>query len=294
MLYLVAGEAGVGKTGFALFLAYNAARRFGVSVVFHSIAEDRSRIALRLLSMDSVVDAQKMRNGFVDDDEWELISESIGRLMEMPIFIDDTPSLTASGLATNVREAEPQPIGLIVIDYLQLLGSSCRDRAERADELVDIGRELKMLARTLDVPVVVTVQTPPIRVWLQGDYHDLLFMLSKACGAVNDADAVLFMYRDDLQNPATDRRNVVDIIAAKHRHGPTGIACTGLMTACAIWSSSCAAKTRHDCRVVCARRLAGNRITSRLRVFRLFRIDVLTRRVLEIAFRGHCDPGRST
>lgn len=223
MLYLVAGEAGVGKTGFALFLAYNAARKFGASVDFVSMAEDSGRIAVRLLSMDSGVDLHKMRSGYVDDDEWERISESIGRLMEMPIFIDDTPSLTASGLATKVREAGPQPVDLIVIDYLQLLGSSCRDRAERADELVDIGRELKILARTLDVPVVVTVQTPPIRVWPQGDYHDLLLKLSKACGAVNDADAVLFLHRDDLQNPDTDRRNVVDIVAAKHRHGPTGM-----------------------------------------------------------------------
>ena len=168
------------------------------------------------------VDAWNIRTGKLSDEDFEKISHAMGEMAEAPIYIDDTPGLSVLELRTKARRAAHEhPLGLIIIDYLQLMSGSGRSSDNRVQEVSEISRGLKLVARELNVPVIalsqlsrsVETRTPPI---------PQLSDLRESGSIEQDADIVAFIYREAYYNPETERQNVTDLILAKHRNGPTG------------------------------------------------------------------------
>jgi replicative DNA helicase len=184
----------------------------------------KEQLVDRMLARESGVDAWALRTGNLNDTDFEKIGHAMGTLSEAQIYIDDTPGITVSELRTKARrEAHQRPIGLIVVDYLQLMsgGSRFGGESNRVQEISEISRGLKGVARELNVPVLALSQlsrsvesrTPP---------HPQLSDLRESGSIEQDADVVAFLYREDYYNPETDRKNIMDIMIRKHRNGPTG------------------------------------------------------------------------
>jgi replicative DNA helicase len=175
-----------------------------------------------MLADASGVDAWNIRTGNLSDDDFSKLSDAMGEMAEAPIYIDDTPGVTVLEMRTKARRAaHEQPLGLIIIDYLQLMQGSGRDNGNRVQEVSEISRGLKLLARELNVPVIALSQlsrsveqrTPQI---------PQLSDLRESGSIEQDADIVMFIYREAYYNPDTDRENITDLIISKHRNGPTG------------------------------------------------------------------------
>ncbi len=224
-LIVLAARPSIGKTALALSLAHNAALRYRHGIAIFSLEMSKEQLAARLLSMDAHVDQQRLRTGYLDDDEWERISESVGRLADTQIYIDDTPGITLAEMRSKSRRLMlDRGFDLLIVDYLQLMqgsGGAARGPENRVQEISEISRGLKMLARELNVPVLALSQLSRA-VESRTDKHPQLSDLRESGAIEQDSDIVMFIYRDEVYNPDTDRKNIADIIVAKHRNGPIG------------------------------------------------------------------------
>lgn len=219
-LIIIAGRPGVGKTGFALSLVRNAATRSRATSAIFSLEMSSEQLVQRLLCMEAAVDSQRIRTGFIDEFEWRRISEAFGVLSDAPIFIDDSAGISTTELRMKARRLKAEhDLKLIVVDYLQLMQG--RGLENRVQEVSEISRSLKALARELDVPVIALSQLSRA-VESRQDHRPVLSDLRESGSIEQDADIVMFIHREELYNPNTDKKNIADIILAKHRNGPVG------------------------------------------------------------------------
>jgi len=220
-LVIVAARPSVGKTAFAMCMAANAAIKHNVPVGIFSLEMSAEQLVLRLLAMETGIDSHRLRMGFLDDDEWDKLIRAIGRLSEVPIFIDDTSAASSQELRSKARRLHAQKgVQMIVIDYLQLMQSGRTDN--RVQEISEISRGLKGLARELNIPVVALSQLSRA-VEQRQDHRPQLSDLRESGSIEQDADVVMFIYREEIYNPETDKKNIAEIHVAKHRNGPVGI-----------------------------------------------------------------------
>lgn len=223
-LLILAARPAMGKSTFALNLAYNIAAREKQAVLVFSLEMSKEQLVDRMLAEAAGVDAWNIRTGNLSDEDFEKLSGAMGEMAEAPIFIDDTPGLTVLELRTKARrEAHNQPLGLIVVDYLQLMSGSGRGGNEfnRVQEVSEISRGLKLIARELNVPVLALSQLSR-SVESRNPQIPQLADLRESGSIEQDADLVMFLYREDYYTPETDRQHITDLIIAKHRNGPTG------------------------------------------------------------------------
>ena len=218
-LIIVAARPGVGKTSLCLSIARNAAR-LGKHVAIFSLEMSAEQVVQRLVSAETGIDAQRLRLGQLREEEWPLLVQATGVLSELPIFIDDTPAISALQLRTKARRIHAEyGLDLIVVDYLQLMTSDVRVE-NRVQEVSYISRMLKSLARELDVPVLAVSQLSRA-VEQRTDKRPVLADLRESGSLEQDADVVMFIYREEMYKPETEKQHIADIIVAKHRHGPT-------------------------------------------------------------------------
>ena len=220
-LIILAARPSMGKTTFALNLASHAAVEVKVPVVIFSLEMSKEQLALKLLCSEAGVDNQRIRTGTLRDDDWPKLSHALGRLSDAMLFIDDTPGISALEIRAKARRIKSEyGLGLIIIDYLQLMQS--RSKSEnRQQEVSEISRSLKALARELDVPVIALSQLSRA-VEQRADKKPTLADLRESGSLEQDADIVCFLYREDYYNPETDRKNITELIIAKQRNGPVG------------------------------------------------------------------------
>ncbi len=222
-LIILAARPAVGKSALALSLAYNTALRHKSRVAFFALEMSKEQLVQRLLSMDSGIDQQRLRTGMIEEEEWERISHSMGKLSQVEIYIDDTAGISTMEMRSKARRlAAEQGIDLVIVDYLQLMQGHAGGRNEnRVQEISDISRNLKALARELNVPVLALSQLSRAVESRQSRVPQLSDL--RESGSIEqDADIVVFIYRDEVYNPDSDRKNIADIIVAKHRNGPIG------------------------------------------------------------------------
>jgi len=225
-LFILAARPSMGKTAFALNLAHNVAVKSEQPVLIFSLEMSKEQLVDRMLSMESGVDAWALRTGNLTDADFEKIGHAMGALSEAQIFIDDTPGITVSDLRTKARrEAHQRPLGLIIVDYLQLMSGGARFGGDgnRVQEISEISRGLKGIARELNVPLIALSQLSR-SVESRSPQIPQLADLRESGSIEQDADVVAFIYREEYYNPDTDRKNITDIFIKKHRNGPTGAA----------------------------------------------------------------------
>lgn len=221
-LILVAARPAMGKTSFALNIAQYASIHGRVPVALFSLEMSKEQLVNRILCSEAMVDSQKIRTGKLDEEDWTKIAGALGPVSEAPIYIDDTPGLSVMEIRAKCRRLKLEKnIGLIVIDYLQLMQG--RGRSEnRQQEISEISRALKILAKEINVPVVTLSQlsrAPETR----SDHRPILSDLRESGAIEQDADLVMFLYREDYYNPEAEKKNIAEVILAKHRNGSTGI-----------------------------------------------------------------------
>lgn len=221
-LILIAARPAMGKTAFELNIADYVALHSHVSTVIFSLEMSKEQLVNRMLSMNSKVDAQNIRTGTLRDDEWADIMESARNIGESGLVIDDTPGITVSEIRSKCRKLKLEKnLGLIIIDYLQLMSGSGRSES-RQQEISEISRSLKALARELDCPVIALSQLSRA-VEQRPDKRPMLSDLRESGAIEQDADVVMFIYRDEYYNPGTtEEPGVAEIIIGKQRSGPTG------------------------------------------------------------------------
>lgn len=220
-LILVAARPSMGKSSFAINIAQYAAVHNKVPVAIFSLEMSKDQLVQRMLSSETNVELQRIRTGDLNEDDWMRLVQAAEPLSQAPIFIDDTPGISAMEIRSKARRLKLEHgLGLIVIDYLQLM--SGRGKAEsRQQEVSEISRSLKALARELDVPVIALSQlsrAPEAR----QDHRPMLSDLRDSGAIEQDADLVVFLYRDEYYNPETEKKNIAEAIIAKQRNGPTG------------------------------------------------------------------------
>ncbi len=220
-LILIAARPGMGKTAMALNIAQYAAVQKHVPVALFNLEMSKDQLVNRMLCSEVMVDSHKMRTGKLDDDDWNKIAQALAPLSEAPIYIDDTPGISVMDIRAKCRRLKlERNLGLVVIDYLQLMQG--RGKAEsRQQEVAEISRSLKILAKELNVPVITMSQLsrgPESRT----DHRPMLSDLRESGAIEQDADIVMFLYRDDYYNPDTEKKNIAEVIIAKHRNGSTG------------------------------------------------------------------------
>lgn len=223
-LFILAARPSMGKTAFALNLAHNVATMAKEPVLVFSLEMSKEQLVDRLLSMESGVDAWALRTGNLTDTDFERIGNAMGTLSEAPIFIDDTPGITVSDLRTKARrEAHKNKLGLIIVDYLQLMsgGSKFGGSDNRTQEISEISRGLKGIARELDVPLIALSQLSR-DVERRNPQIPQLSDLRESGSIEQDADVVAFVYREDYYNPESSKKGITEILIKKHRNGPTG------------------------------------------------------------------------
>ncbi|CAN5275629.1 replicative DNA helicase [soil metagenome] len=217
-LVIVAARPSMGKTAFALGVAYGAAVQHGRTVGIFSLEMSAEQLVQRLLSTESGIDSHKIRLGNIDDREWEEISRAFGRLSEAKIFIDDSASAGIMDIRSKARRLQAeQGLDLVIVDYLQLM--SGRRSENRVQEISEISRGLKGLARELNVPVVALSQLSRA-VESRSDHRPLLSDLRDSGAIEQDADIVMFIYREEKYDEHSDRKGIAELIVAKHRNGP--------------------------------------------------------------------------
>lgn len=221
-LIVLAARPAMGKTTLVTNLAYNVATIAKQPVLFFSLEMSKEQLVDRMLADASGVDAWNIRTGNLSDDDFSKLSEAMGEMAEAPIYIDDTPGMTVLEIRTKARRAmHENPLGLIIVDYLQLMQASGRSDGNRVQEVSEISRGLKLIARELNVPVIALSQLSR-SVESRSPQVPQLADLRESGSIEQDADIVMFIYREAYYNPETDRENVTDLIIAKHRNGPTG------------------------------------------------------------------------
>jgi replicative DNA helicase len=223
-LIVAAARPGMGKTSFALGAAANVAMVSRRPVVFFSMEMGSVELTKRMLASEARVEARKLQTGALKDADWSRLNAAIGHLGEAPLFIDDNPHCTVMEMRAKARRIKARygDLALVVVDYLQLM-SSPRRSENRQVEVSELSRGLKILARELDCPVMALSQLNRQLEYRQ-DKRPMLADLRESGSIEQDADVVLFIYRDEAYNPESDQRGVVELIVAKHRNGPTGVA----------------------------------------------------------------------
>ena len=222
-LVLVAARPAMGKSAFALNIATNAAVRAKVPVAIFSLEMSKEQMVNRILCSEAMVDSNKVRTGKLDEQDWGKLASALGPLSESEIYIDDTPGISVMEIRAKCRKLKLEKgLGLVVIDYLQLVQASNNRRGgSREQEIAEISRSLKILAKEIDVPVIALSQlsrAPEQR----PDHRPMLSDLRESGSIEQDADIVMFLYRDDYYNEDSEKKNVAEVIMAKHRAGSTG------------------------------------------------------------------------
>ena len=221
-LILVAARPSMGKTAFVLNIAQHVAFKLNQTVAIFSLEMSKEQLVNRLFSLESRVDSQHLRTGNLSDAEWEKLIESAGVIGQSNLIIDDTPGISISELRSKCRKYKLEhDLKLIIIDYLQLMSGSGRGSDSRQQEISDISRSLKALARELNVPVVALSQLSRA-VEQRPDHRPMLSDLRESGAIEQDADVVMFIYRDDYYNKDTEKKGIAEIIIAKQRNGPIG------------------------------------------------------------------------
>ena len=222
-LVLIAARPSMGKTAFVLNIAQHVAFKQNLPVVIFSLEMSKEQLINRMFSLESSVDAQKLRTGQLNDQEWERLIESAGVIGKSKLMIDDTPGISIAELRSKCRRMKQENgLSMIIIDYLQLMsGSGGRSSDSRQQEISDISRSLKAVARELSVPVLALSQLSRA-VEQRPDHRPMLSDLRESGAIEQDADVVMFIYRDDYYNHDTDKKDVAEIIIAKQRNGPIG------------------------------------------------------------------------
>lgn len=220
-LLIIAGRPGMGKTGFILSALKNAALTHKKHVAIFSLEMSNEQLVQRIIAQETGIDSTRLRSGKLDPDEWLLFTQAIEVLTDTHIFLDDTPALTPLQLRTKCRRLHLEyKLDLIVVDYLQLMGGDMRTN-NRVQEVSDISRNMKILARELNVPVLAAAQLSRA-VEQRSDKRPVLSDLRESGSLEQDADIVMFIYRPEVYEEDSQFKNLAEIIIAKHRNGPTG------------------------------------------------------------------------
>ena len=221
-LILVAARPAMGKTAFALNIATNAALRGNAPVAIFSLEMSKDQLVNRILCSEAMVDSNKVRTGKLEEDDWVKLAGAIGPLSESEIYIDDTPGISVMEIRTKCRKLKMEKnIGLVVIDYLQLVQGSNKRQASREQEISEISRSLKILAKEINVPVIALSQLSRA-VEQRPDHRPMLSDLRESEAIEQDADIVMFLYRDDYYNKESEKKDIAEVIIAKQRGGQTG------------------------------------------------------------------------
>lgn len=222
-LVILAARPAMGKSTLAMNIAHHVATKEQSSVLVFALEMSKEQLVDRLLAAEAGIDAWNIRTGNLSDKDFERLGQAMGTLSEASIYIDDTPMLTVLEMRTKARrEQQKRPLGLVVVDYLQLMSGTSRSNSEnRVQEISEISRGLKAIARELNVPVLALSQLSR-SVENRHPQIPQLADLRESGSIEQDADVVAFMYREDYYNPETDREHITDIFIKKHRNGPTG------------------------------------------------------------------------
>lgn len=222
-LILVAARPAMGKSAFVINIAANAAIKAKVPVVIFNLEMSKEQVANRILCSEAMVDSQKVRTGKIEESDWGKLATALGPISEAPIFIDDTPGISIAEIRAKCRKLKlEQNIGLVIIDYLQLVTASSKKNSSREQEISEISRSLKILAKELNVPVIALSQLSRAPEQRKDDHRPMLSDLRESGAIEQDADIVMFLYRDDYYNENTEEKNIAEVIIAKHRGGSTG------------------------------------------------------------------------
>lgn len=222
-LILIAARPSMGKTAFVLNMAQHMSFRDNITTAVFSLEMSKEQLVNRLFALESRVDAQVLRNGRLEDSDWEKLIEGAEIIGNSNLIIDDTPSISITELRSKCRKYKMEMnLGIVIIDYLQLMsGSGGRSSSSRQQEVSDISRSLKALARELNVPVIALSQLSRA-VEQRDDKRPMLSDLRESGAIEQDADVVMFIYRDDYYNKESEKKNIAEIIVAKQRNGPVG------------------------------------------------------------------------
>jgi replicative DNA helicase len=220
-LLIVAGRPGSGKTGFLLSVAKNAAQKHKKNVAMFSLEMSNQQLVQRLVAQETKIDTHRLRTGKLMDEEWTLFTQALESLENAHIWLDDTPAITPLAMRTKCRRLDMEhKLDLIIVDYLQLMGSDSRSE-NRVQEVSHISRSLKVLARELNVPVLAAAQLSRAVEQREGK-RPVLSDLRESGSLEQDSDIVMFIHRPDKDDKENERRNIAELIVAKHRNGPTG------------------------------------------------------------------------
>ncbi|MFD2615288.1 replicative DNA helicase [Paenibacillus gansuensis] len=221
-LIIVAARPSVGKTAFALNVAQNVGVRAKETVAIFSLEMSAAQLVNRIVCAEANVDAGRMRTGTLEADDWEKMTMAIGALSEAEIYIDDTPGITVSEIRAKCRRLKKEKgLGMILIDYLQLISGRGKAGENRQQEVSEISRTLKQIARELEVPVIALSQLSR-GVEQRQDKRPMMSDLRESGSIEQDADIVAFLYRDDYYDKESEKKNIIEIIIAKQRNGPVG------------------------------------------------------------------------
>lgn len=222
-LVLIAARPAMGKTSFALNIGMNVAKKYKKTVAFFSLEMSREQLAMRLISGESFVDSQKMATGKLSEDEWYKLGIASASISQTDIRVDDNPAVTVAEMNAKLRRVEN--LGLVIIDYLQLMNGSGYGRnsgENRVQVVSDISRSLKIMAKELNVPVICLSQLSRATE-SRTDKRPIMSDLRESGAIEQDADVILFLYRDDYYHPETEEKNVAECIVSKNRHGEVGV-----------------------------------------------------------------------
>ncbi|WP_010279125.1 replicative DNA helicase [Paenibacillus senegalensis] len=221
-LIIVAARPSVGKTAFALNIAQNVGVREKETVAIFSLEMGAAQLVQRMICAEANVDANRLRTGFLENEDWEKMTMAIGTMAEANIYIDDSPAVTVADIRAKCRRLKKEKgLGMILIDYLQLIHGRGKAGDNRQQEVSEISRTLKQIARELDVPVIALSQLSR-GVEQRQDKRPMMSDLRESGSIEQDADIVAFLYRDDYYNQETEKKNIIEIIIAKQRNGPVG------------------------------------------------------------------------
>lgn len=222
-LILIAGRPSMGKSSLAINIAQHVAIRENITTAIFSLEMSKEQLVHRILSSETLIPLQKLRAGDLTNEQWAMIMEKAGIIAAAPLYFDDTPGITVMEMLSKARRLKAEKnLGMIIIDYIQLMSGGGNSRNEnRQQEISKISRSLKIMARELNIPVVALSQLsrgPESR----ADHRPMLSDLRESGAIEQDADVVAFLYRDDYYNPETEKKNIAELIIAKQRNGPTG------------------------------------------------------------------------
>ena len=222
-LIILAARPAMGKSAFALNIATNAALRANTPVAIFSLEMSKEQMTNRILCSEAMIDSNKLRTGKIEEDDWVKLVETLGPLSEAEIYIDDTPGISITEIRAKCRKLKLEKnIGMVIIDYLQLVqGTGNKRVGSREQEISEISRSLKILAKEINVPVIALSQLSRAAEQ-RPDHRPLLSDLRESGSIEQDADIVTFLYRDDYYNPDSENKNIAEVIIAKNRSGSTG------------------------------------------------------------------------